>query len=68
MEKTTLKVEGMSCNHCIIAIEGSVGKLDGVSHTKVNLKEGIVEVEYDSSKVNLDEIKETIDDQGYDVK
>jgi len=68
MEKTTFKVEGMSCNHCIIAIEGSVGKLDGVSHTKVNLKEGIVEVEYDSSKVNLDEIKETIDDQGYDVK
>ena len=45
MEKTTLKVEGMSCNHCIIAIEGSVGKLYGVSHTKVNLKEGIVEVE-----------------------
>lgn len=68
MEKITLKVEGMSCNHCVNAIEGSVGKLDGVSHTKVNLQEGNVEVEYDSSKVNLDEIKETIDDQGYDVK
>ncbi|MCM3716921.1 copper chaperone CopZ [Fictibacillus phosphorivorans] len=68
MEKITLKIEGMSCNHCVNAIEGSVGKLDGVSQTKVNLKEGNVEVEYDSSKVNLNEIKETIDDQGYDVK
>ncbi|MCM3731162.1 copper chaperone CopZ [Fictibacillus nanhaiensis] len=68
MEKITLKVEGMSCNHCVNAIEGSVGKLDGVSYTKVNLQEGNVEVEYDSSKVNLDKIKETIDDQGYDVK
>lgn len=68
MEKITLKVEGMSCNHCVNAIEGTVGKLDGVSSTKVNLSEGNVEVEFDSSKVSLDKIKDTIDDQGYDVK
>jgi copper chaperone len=68
LEKITLKVEGMSCNHCVNAIEGSVGKLDGVSSTKVNLKDGNVEVEFNSSKVSLDKIKDTIDDQGYDVK
>jgi copper chaperone len=68
MEKITLKVDGMSCNHCVKAIEGSVGKLEGVSSTKVNLSEGNVAIEYDSSKVSLDKIKDTIDDQGYDVK
>jgi copper chaperone len=68
MEKITLKVDGMSCNHCVNAIEGSVGKLEGVSSIKVNLSEGNVAIEYDSSKVSLDKIKDTIDDQGYDVK
>jgi copper chaperone len=67
MEKITLKVEGMSCNHCVNAIEGSVGKLEGVSKAKVNLTEGNVDLEYDSSKVSLEKIKDMIDDQGYDV-
>jgi copper chaperone len=67
MEKVTLKVEGMSCNHCVNAVESNVGKLDGVSHVKVNLDQGQVDVEFDISKVDLEKIKETIDDQGYDV-
>jgi copper chaperone len=67
MEKVTLKVEGMSCNHCVNAVESNVGKLDGVSHVKVNLDQGQVDVEFDTSKVDLEKIKETIDDQGYDV-
>jgi copper chaperone len=44
METITLKVEGMSCNHCVNSIEGSVGKLQGVSGVKVNLDQGTVEV------------------------
>lgn len=67
METITLEVKGMSCGHCVKAVEGSVGKLEGVSAVKVDLDNGKVNVEYDSSKVNLGEIKETIDDQGYDV-
>ncbi|RXZ02810.1 copper chaperone CopZ [Fictibacillus sp. S7] len=67
MEKITLKVAGMSCNHCVNTIQGNVGKLEGVSQVKVDLKEGKVNVEYDASKISLDKIKETIDDQGYDI-
>ncbi|MFK4997231.1 copper chaperone CopZ [Bacillus sp. N9] len=68
MEKVTLYVEGMSCGHCVKSVEGSVGKLQGVSQVKVNLETKTVDVEYDSAKVNAETIKETIDDQGYDVK
>ncbi|MCY8234328.1 copper chaperone CopZ [Priestia endophytica] len=68
MEKVTLNVEGMSCNHCVKAIEGSVGELNGVKKVDVNLSEKAVTVEFDKDKATLDEIKETIDDQGYDVK
>lgn len=68
MENVTLKVEGMSCNHCVKAVEGSVGELAGVSAVKVNLKEGLVDVAFNASEVKLETIKETIDEQGYDVK
>jgi copper chaperone len=68
MEKYTLNVKGMSCGHCIKAIEGSVGKLSGVNSVKVNLDSGTVKVEFNSNEVTLNSIKETIDNQGYDVQ
>lgn len=68
MENAVLNVKGMSCGHCVKAVEGSVGKLDGVNEVKVNLEEGQVTVTYDSNVVSLEKIKETIDDQGYDVE
>lgn len=67
MEKVTLNVQGMSCGHCVNSIEGSVGKLNGVASVKVHLGNGTVDVEFNADDVTLDTIKETIDDQGYDV-
>ncbi|MGG0717136.1 copper chaperone CopZ [Robertmurraya massiliosenegalensis] len=68
MNRITLNVKGMSCGHCVKSVEGSVGKLDGVSAVKVQLENGTVDIEFDSNKVTLDTIKDTIDDQGYDVE
>ena len=68
MEKVILNVQGMSCGHCVKAVEGSVGELAGVETVKVNLEQAQVEIAYDASKVTLDTIKETIDDQGYSVQ
>jgi copper chaperone len=68
MEKVTLNVHGMSCGHCVKAVEGSVGALEGVSSVAVDLKAKTVEVVFNQQEVTLDKIKETIDDQGYDVK
>jgi copper chaperone len=67
MENATLNVKGMSCGHCVNAVEGSVSKLAGVNEVKVNLGNGTVEITFNSAKVTLDQIKETIDDQGYEV-
>lgn len=67
MEKVTLNVSGMSCGHCVKAVEGSVGELAGVSSVAVNLSEGTVDISFDPATVSLETIKETIDDQGYDV-
>ncbi|OHX41338.1 copper chaperone CopZ [Cytobacillus oceanisediminis] len=67
MEKVTLNVQGMSCGHCVNSIEGSVGELNGVSKVKVHLENETVDVEFNDKEVTLEKIKETIDDQGYDV-
>lgn len=68
MEQLTLKVEGMSCGHCVNSIEGSVKELNGVERVKVQLAEGTVEVTIDSSVVTLKDIVAVIEDQGYDVQ
>jgi len=65
MQNQTLKVEGMSCNHCVNSIEGALRNI-GVTG-KVDLKGGTVQVQYDENNVNLEKIKQEIEEQGYDV-
>jgi copper chaperone len=64
--KEVLKVEGMSCNHCVNSIEKSVGGITGVSAVKVSLTDNEVSVEY-SNEATLAKVKETIEDQGFDL-
>ncbi|GAK05616.1 copper(I) chaperone CopZ [Geomicrobium sp. JCM 19037] len=64
---TTLNVTGMSCGHCVKAIESSVGEMNGVASVVVHLDENKVDVNFNDSEVTLDKIKEEIEDQGYDV-
>ncbi|WP_201317624.1 copper chaperone CopZ [Paenibacillus sp. EPM92] len=65
MSNVTLRVEGMSCNHCVNSVEGALKNLGAVG--KVDLAAKSVTVEFDESKVSLNAIKEAIEDQGYDV-
>ncbi|WP_027093070.1 copper chaperone CopZ [Cohnella thermotolerans] len=65
MTNITLKVEGMSCGHCVNSVEGAVRKLG--ANAKVDLAAGSVAVEFDESKIGVEAIKEAIEDQGYDV-
>ena len=63
-----IKVEGMTCNHCKSSVEGALNQLDGVNNAAVNLEENNVQVAYEAGKVNFDQMKEAIEDQGYDVE
>ncbi|QYK65298.1 copper ion binding protein [Paenibacillus sp. S02] len=65
MAQVTLNVEGMSCNHCVKAVEGALEKVGATG--KVSLKTKQVNVEYDESKLNVEALKTAIEDQGYDV-
>ncbi|GHU66484.1 copper chaperone CopZ [Clostridia bacterium] len=67
MDKTIIKVDGMSCEHCVTAITKAVNALSGVSNVKVDLKAKTVTVAYDAGITPLDKIKLEIEDQGYEV-
>lgn len=68
MKEVTLQVRGMSCGHCVNSVKGSVGELNGVQQVNVDLQGGQVMVTYDEASVSLEQIKETIEEQGYEVE
>lgn len=65
MAKIELQVNGMSCQHCVQAIEKALREL-GASG-QVHLEQRSVVVEYDESRLSLEQVKSAIEDQGYDV-
>ncbi|TCP68341.1 copper ion binding protein [Baia soyae] len=60
-----LQVEGMSCNHCVKTIEGALEKIEVKAN--VDLVGKSVTVEFHEEKVTLEQIKEAIENQGFDV-
>ncbi|MEC3883028.1 copper ion binding protein [Halobacillus sp. HZG1] len=64
--ETTLKVEGMTCGHCKSAVEGALKEVDGVSDVDVDLETGNVKVSH-SETANKVEMREAVEEQGYDV-
>lgn len=65
MTSITFQVKGMSCNHCVNSIEGALKEV-GASG-KVDLAKGTVTVQYEEGKLSPAALKETIEEQGYDV-
>ncbi|ARK24541.1 hypothetical protein SporoP37_07620 [Sporosarcina sp. P37] len=68
MKETTLKVTGMTCNHCVQAVEGALTELPGVERALVDLKANTVAVQYDDAAVTVAQMTKAVEDQGYDVE
>jgi copper chaperone len=60
-----LAVGGMTCSGCEVAIVGAVSKIQGVKMVDAYHMEGIAAITYDSSKVDIEKIKQVIEDSGY---
>ena len=62
--KLNLKIDGMGCEHCVKSVREA---LEGINGVKVlDVKIGSAEVEAENDSV-LNEIKEKLDDAGYDL-
>jgi len=63
MEALHLTIEGMTCEHCVRAVEGRLRRTPGVQVERV--KVGAAELHYDSSVTTVDQIEDAIADEGY---
>ena len=67
MQNVILVAPDISCEHCQQAIEGTLGKLDGVSNVTVDIPTKTIHLNYDPQKVSLAKVEEALDDIGYTV-
>lgn len=61
----TLKIEGMSCQHCIMAIKKQLSKLD---LTIKDVQIGSAEIEFNEDKVNHNQLEQAVKEAGYILK
>ncbi|UCF86926.1 MAG: heavy-metal-associated domain-containing protein [Nitrospiraceae bacterium] len=65
MAEITLKIEGMTCQHCVMNIKKAIDGIAGVKSSEVSI--GNAKVVYDEPQTNKDEIEKTIQNSGYKI-
>lgn len=65
MREAIIKVEGMSCQHCVMRVKKAIDSLDGIIDSDVQI--GLVRVSFDDRKLDLATIEKAITDTGYRV-
>ncbi|HSJ23232.1 MAG TPA: cation transporter [Longimicrobiales bacterium] len=68
MASATLKVTGMTCQHCVAAVKGALESADGVSRASVDLDDGRARVEYDESRTSPRELASVVAEEGYEAE
>jgi copper chaperone len=62
----TIKIKGMTCNHCVMAVTKVLKEIDGVGNIKVDLQKA--EATFDEVRpVDMKVVKERIRKAGYDI-
>lgn len=63
MKTVELKIEGMTCGHCVMGVKKELGKVAGL--TVQNVEIGKALVEYDEATVTADQLARIIEEAGY---
>lgn len=68
MATTTLKVQGMTCQHCVRSVTQALESRDGVSRAEVDLQAGRARVDYDDRRVTARELASAVAEEGYEAE
>ena len=63
MERAILHIDGMSCGHCLNAVNRALAEMPGVEVDTVNI--GRAEVRYDVARVSRGQLEAAVADAGY---
>ena len=67
MATSTLKVQGMTCNHCVMRVAKALKSVPGVQDAQVDLQKAQAVVTYDDSKVAPEKLSAAVVEAGYKV-
>lgn len=65
MATTTIKVQGMTCNHCVMRVAKALKALPGVQDAQVDLNKAQAVITYEDSKVSPEKFSSAIVEAGY---
>jgi len=65
MATTTLKVQGMTCNHCVMRVAKALKSVPGVQDAQVDLQKAQAVITYDDAKVSPDKLSAAVVEAGY---
>ena len=65
MIKKDIKVDGMHCNSCVLAVQNSLEDVEGIMKANADLDSGIVKLELDSDNVSSEDINEAVKEVGF---
>ena len=65
MKKVLLKINGMTCSACSSGLEKFLNKQDGIVTASVNLIMNNASIEYDDSKLTLEQVEKFVDKAGF---
>lgn len=65
MDRITMKIDGMTCGHCVSQVTKALKGLEGVEVEQVNV--GAATVAYNPDSVSEERIAQAVEDQGYAV-
>ena len=65
MKKVLLKIDGMTCSACSSGLEKYLNKQDGIKEAVVNLVMNNASVEYDDTKLTLEQVEKFVEKAGF---
>jgi copper chaperone len=65
MEKVRLKIGGMGCQGCSMAVGGALRRVPGVKSAEVDLAGASAIVEYDEAQTGLEQLIAAVQQSGY---
>ena len=65
LETLSLPIEGMTCASCVIRVEKTLKKIDGIQDVNVNLATEKVTFRFDPLIANLESVSHAVEDAGY---
>jgi copper chaperone len=67
MTQESLKVDGMTCQHCVQTITDALGEIAGTNKVAVDLDKKEVQVDYNEEETNLQKISDKIIEVGFEL-